>query len=537
MLFSSSSDYASVLGSAIKPATTNASGLDLLSSSCGWDYNNNSNNNNSHHQHHNSASSSSSSRHSPLGSSSSRHSTMGPQTSTSSTASSASCGGGVSSLWSPDPRQRSYELELIRSLKKGGDNVNANANAILATGGGHDDHEDGGFFAAHEQHSYDYLGGIYNSGCRGTLPPLMTMMTGVGINNKNSTSAIRTTPAASTALSVSSRGSTSSNGSGSSPLAIWQDDLEGEEEEDEQARRQQQAVYVGGGSSGRSGSTVPAVVWCGTLIPRHTPGSVFSCKVFLGGIPWDITEPDLKMAFSAFGNVRLEWPALHASVEHSGRNAKGYVYLIFDNDRAVKHLLGSCAYDFNGGNHNFYYKVTSSRMRQKEVQVIPWQLVNSNFVRHGFNLQMACNTVFVGSLHGMMTAEGLAKVMGDLFGGVVAASIDTDKYKYPIGSGRVVFNSAASYVKAIRAAFIELRTQKFSKKIQIDPFLESAMCSICTEAGPYFCREVECFKYYCKTCWKWQHSMAGGRLATHSPMMRNPRECELTGSELASPFE
>ena len=87
----------------------------------------------------------------------------------------------------------------------------------------------------------------------------------------------------------------------------------------------------------------------------------------------------------------------------------GYVYVIFDNERAVKFLLGSCVYDFNHGNHSFYYKVTSSRMRQKEVQVIPWQLANSNFVRNGCNLQMASNTVFVGSLHGMMTAEVRAR--------------------------------------------------------------------------------------------------------------------------------
>jgi cytoplasmic polyadenylation element-binding protein len=101
------------------------------------------------------------------------------------------------------------------------------------------------------------------------------------------------------------------------------------------------------------------------------------------------------------------------------------VYVIFDNERAVKFLLGSCVYDYNQGDHSFYYKVSSARMRRKEVQVIPWQLANSNFVRNGCNLQMASNTVFVGSLHGMMTAEGLAKVMEDLFGGVVAASVDT----------------------------------------------------------------------------------------------------------------
>ena len=105
----------------------------------------------------------------------------------------------------------------------------------------------------------------------------------------------------------------------------------------------------------------------------------------------------------------------------------------------------------------------------------------------------------------------------------------SDKHKYPIGSGRVVFSSTSSYAKAIRAAFVELRTQKFSKKIQIDPFLENSMCCICVEPGPYFCRDAECFKYYCKTCWKWQHSFSHS-MSHHSPMMRNPRDTDVAGA-------
>lgn len=43
--------------------------------------------------------------------------------------------------------------------------------------------------------------------------------------------------------------------------------------------------------------------------------------------------------------------------------------------------------------------------------------------------------------------------------------IDTDKYKYPIGSGRVTFNNPRSYMKAVAAAFIEIKTAKFTKKV------------------------------------------------------------------------
>jgi hypothetical protein len=99
-------------------------------------------------------------------------------------------------------------------------------------------------------------------------------------------------------------------------------------------------------------------------------------------------------------------------------------------------------------------------------------------------------------------SEGLAHIMQDLFGGVVYAGIDTDKHKYPIGkvlffawnlqyvsnydvlfnvwwpslplwffthfltgSGRVTFNNHKSYMKAVCAGFIELKTPKFTKKV------------------------------------------------------------------------
>ena len=79
--------------------------------------------------------------------------------------------------------------------------------------------------------------------------------------------------------------------------------------------------------------------------------------------------------------------------------------------------------------------------------------------------------------------------MQDLFGGVVYAGLDTDKYKYPIGSGRVTFNNSHAYMKAVAAAFIEIKTPRFCKKVQVDPYLEDTLCSLCSiKQGPYFCR-------------------------------------------------
>lgn len=62
--------------------------------------------------------------------------------------------------------------------------------------------------------------------------------------------------------------------------------------------------------------------------------------------------------------------------------------------------------------------------------------------------------------------DSLAHIIDDLFGGVVYAGIDTDKYKYPIGSGRVTFGNQQGYMKAVKAGFVEIKTPNFTKKVR-----------------------------------------------------------------------
>lgn len=42
-------------------------------------------------------------------------------------------------------------------------------------------------------------------------------------------------------------------------------------------------------------------------------------------------------------------------------------------------------------------------------------------------------------------------------------------------------------MKAVAAAFIEIKTPRFCKKVQVDPYLEDTLCSLCgMTQGPYF---------------------------------------------------
>ncbi len=53
--------------------------------------------------------------------------------------------------------------------------------------------------------------------------------------------------------------------------------------------------------------------------------------------------------------------------------------------------------------------------------MIPWVISDSNHVRFPSSRLDPQKTVFVGALHGMLTAEGLCNIFNDLFGGVVYA--------------------------------------------------------------------------------------------------------------------
>ena len=110
------------------------------------------------------------------------------------------------------------------------------------------------------------------------------------------------------------------------------------------------------------------------------------------------------------------------------------------------------------------------RMKSKDVEVIPWYTADAVSCKRNAPLnQKPANlrvepkkTVFVGGLHGMMSASLLRNMMKDLFGPVKYVVIDTDKNRYPIGSGRVCFSENQGYQKAIDAEFVEVKVRKIT---------------------------------------------------------------------------
>ncbi|KAJ6225459.1 hypothetical protein RDWZM_004004 [Blomia tropicalis] len=235
--------------------------------------------------------------------------------------------------------------------------------------------------------------------------------------------------------------------------------------------------------------------------------AIYSPKVFLGGVPWDMNNDDMMEVFRPFGAESIQRPGKEVRLSRAsqGLDKAGYLYLIFDSDSSVNRLIDSCKLELSENGHKYFYNLTSKRSKkEKRVQVIPWNTADSCCVLNPIAKADQSRTVFLGALHGMMNAQSIAQALSLIFGPVEYVSLDTDKFKYPMGSGQAMFATKDAYLKAVSAGFVRVKSDRFEKTIQIDQFLDDRNCfRCCYEKGPVFCKA--CSKYYCKNCWNICH--------------------------------
>uniref|UniRef100_A0A9J8D8G3 Cytoplasmic polyadenylation element binding protein 4 n=1 Tax=Cyprinus carpio carpio TaxID=630221 RepID=A0A9J8D8G3_CYPCA len=216
----------------------------------------------------------------------------------------------------------------------------------------------------------------------------------------------------------------------------------------------------------------------------------YSRKVFVGGLPPDIDE--------------------------------GYAFLLFQDESSVQALIDACIEE----DGKLYLCVSSPTIKDKPVQIRPWNLNDSDFVMDGSQPLDPRKTIFVGGVPRPLRAVELAMIMDRLYGGVCYAGIDTDpELKYPKGAGRVAFSNQQSYIAAISARFVQLQHGEIDKRVEVKPYvLDDQLCDECqgTRCGgkfaPFFCANVTCLQYYCEYCWAAIHSRAGREF--HKPLVK-----------------
>ncbi|XP_062380072.1 cytoplasmic polyadenylation element-binding protein 4 isoform X2 [Sardina pilchardus] len=246
----------------------------------------------------------------------------------------------------------------------------------------------------------------------------------------------------------------------------------------------------------------------------------YSRKVFVGGLPPDIDEDEITASFRRFGHLFVDWP--HKAESKSYFPPKGYAFLLFQEESSVQALIDACIEEEG----KLYLCVSSPTIKDKPVQIRPWNLNDSDFVMDGSQPLDPRKTIFVGGVPRPLRAVELAMIMDRLYGGVCYAGIDTDpELKYPKGAGRVAFSNQQSYIAAISARFVQLQHGEIDKRVEVKPYvLDDQLCDECqgTRCGgkfaPFFCANVTCLQYYCEYCWAAIHSRAGREF--HKPLVK-----------------
>ncbi|CAF4172156.1 unnamed protein product [Rotaria socialis] len=280
--------------------------------------------------------------------------------------------------------------------------------------------------------------------------------------------------------------------------------------------------------------------WRGHLPMQHEAVTIdeyqitasFSRKVFLGGIPAELSEAELLLVLRKFGKCNIKWP----KNDGNNHNTPGFCHLVYRDARSVGELLKHCTRQQRATVDYFLHihMLPSSTLddfsarttRFKPIQVVPWNMKDNvyavqqkNVRHHEPSYKDWSRTIFVSPLHGKMTAFSLDTIMSNVFGAVSITQINTDKYGYPTGTGTVLFYDSHSYMRAVAAGTIDIKCDCFHKLLDIDPFLrENEPCTFCPSIADAFCRNFHCLRSYCKQCWVQKHGPKS--LAGHQPVTR-----------------
>ncbi|XP_055043893.1 cytoplasmic polyadenylation element-binding protein 2 isoform X2 [Misgurnus anguillicaudatus] len=273
---------------------------------------------------------------------------------------------------------------------------------------------------------------------------------------------------------------------------------------------------------GHGNQGIPGVLGSPHCYPHQNGERIerFSRKVFVGGLPPDIDEDEITSSFRRFGHLVVDWP--HKAESKSYFPPKGYAFLLFQEESSVQALIEACLEE----DGKLYLCVSSPTIKDKPVQIRPWNLSDSDFVMDGSQPLDPRKTIFVGGVPRPLRAVELAMIMDRLYGGVCYAGIDTDpELKYPKGAGRVAFSNQQSYIAAISARFVQLQHGDIDKRVEVKPYvLDDQLCDECQGArcggkfAPFFCANVTCLQYYCEFCWANIHSRAGREF--HKPLVK-----------------
>uniref|UniRef100_A0A1I7UHK8 Cytoplasmic polyadenylation element-binding protein 1 n=1 Tax=Caenorhabditis tropicalis TaxID=1561998 RepID=A0A1I7UHK8_9PELO len=265
---------------------------------------------------------------------------------------------------------------------------------------------------------------------------------------------------------------------------------------------------------------------------------LYSRKVFIGGLPIDVTDEEVWATFGSFGKVLIDWPRRPEHNNNRGdtyetengrrnrtvRSVSGYVFLVFTNERSVQELVNACEFF----DDKYYLQLSSPTMNDKAVQVRPWRLSDIDYFCDESASVDHRRTVFIGGVPRPTRACDLAHSLEEYYGTVSYVGIDIDpELKYPKGAARVTFASAQSFVRAISGRFVQVSHGENNKRVEIKPYvMEDQHCDECLgllckhNYAPYFCGDASCLQYYCEACWDRMHYEMCDTRAEHRPMVR-----------------